>query len=98
MTMVERPMIARHLDISGHVQGVWYRNWTVDTARTLGLVGWVRNRANGNVEAWVEGTQEAFTRFLAFAHEGPPAARVAQITVQDVELQGFASFDKRPTG
>lgn len=98
MATVERPVIARHLNISGHVQGVWYRNWTVDTARTLGLAGWVRNRANGDVEAWVEGTQESFTRFLAFAHEGPPAARVAQILVQEVEPQGFTRFEKRPTG
>lgn len=98
MAPVERPVIARHLDISGRVQGVWYRNWTVDTAHTLGLAGWVRNRTNGNVEAWVEGTQDAVTRFIAFAHEGPPAASVAQILVQEVEPQGFTCFEKRPTG
>jgi acylphosphatase len=98
MPSVTTPVIARHLEISGHVQGVWYRNWTVDTARALGLVGWVRNRANGNVEAWAEGTEEAVNRFLTLAHEGPPAARVAQISVQEGEPQGFTRFEKRPTG
>ncbi|WP_336971466.1 acylphosphatase [Sphingobium aromaticiconvertens] len=90
-------VIARHLNISGHVQGVWYRNWTVDTARILSLVGWVRNRADGNVETWVEGSEEVVTRFITLAQEGPPAARVVQILAQEVEPQGFTGFEKRPT-
>lgn len=49
------PLVARHLMIHGRVQGVWYRAWAVETARQLGLAGWVRNRSNGCVEALVEG-------------------------------------------
>ncbi|WP_314714996.1 acylphosphatase, partial [Sphingobium yanoikuyae] len=45
------PPVARHLMILGRVQGVFYRNWTVDAARGLGLTGWVRNRMDGSVEA-----------------------------------------------
>ena len=39
------------LIIEGHVQGVWFRDWTVKTAKQLGLFGWVRNRREGCVEA-----------------------------------------------
>ena len=49
------PVVARHLTILGRVQGVFYRNWTVETARGLGLTGWVRNRMDGSVEALVQG-------------------------------------------
>lgn len=93
----DRPVVARHLKITGRVQGVWYRNWTVDTARSHGIAGWVRNRLDDSVEARVEGTPDAIADFLVLAHEGPPAAMVTEIAVQDVEPQGFTTFEKRPT-
>ena len=43
------------LSITGRVQGVWYRGWTVDQAKALGLAGWVRNFTDGSVEALVNG-------------------------------------------
>lgn len=91
------PVVARHLTIHGKVQGVWYRNWTVDTARGLGLNGWVRNRADGCVEALVEGAEEAVTRFITLADVGPPAARVARVDIQDVMVEGLSGFEKRAT-
>lgn len=92
------PVIARHLMIFGRVQGVFYRNWTMQTARELGLAGWVRNRLDGSVEAVVEGLGEAVERFIALAHQGPPAAQVARVEVIEVAMEGLASFEKRPTG
>ncbi len=92
------PVIARHLMIFGRVQGVFYRNWTVQNARELGLAGWVRNRLDGSVEAVVEGLGEAVERFIALAHKGPPAAQVARVEVIEVAMEGLASFEKRPTG
>lgn len=97
MVATAPPRTARHLKISGRVQGVWYRNWTVETARTLGLVGWVCNCMDGCVEAWVEGPEDTVADFLVLAHQGPPAARVSHISVEDGELQGFTTFEKRPT-
>lgn len=91
------PIIARHLMILGRVQGVFYRNWTKDMASGLGLVGWVRNRLDGSVEAWVEGTEDAVAQFIALAHQGPPAAKVARIDVSDQLPEGLSSFQKRPT-
>ncbi|WP_150291294.1 acylphosphatase [Sphingobium estronivorans] len=89
--------IARHLMILGRVQGVFYRNWAVDEASRLGLAGWVRNRMDGCVEVQVEGLEEAVAHFIALAHEGPPAARVARIDVSDAVVEGLTSFQKRPT-
>ena len=60
-------MIARHLMIHGRVQGVWYRAWTVETARGLGLTGWVRNRTDGSVEAVIEGEDASVAQFMALA-------------------------------
>lgn len=90
-------VIARHLSIVGRVQGVFYRNWTVETARQLGLAGWVRNRADGSVEAHVEGPEQDVEQFLANAHDGPPAARVTRIEVQPAAVEGFVLFQKRPS-
>ena len=61
--------------IEGRVQGVWYRGWTVETAQALGLHGWVRNLGDGSVEA--------VFAMLAHCHQGPPAARVSSVTVED---------------
>ena len=90
-------MTARHLRIHGRVQGVFYRNWTEQTARSLGLSGWVRNCMDGTVEAVVAGEAEDVRTFIALAHEGPAAARVARIEESEeaeVEYEGFAI---RPT-
>ncbi|MBA4091943.1 MAG: acylphosphatase [Sphingobium sp.] len=89
--------VARHLMIHGRVQGVWYRAWTVETARRLGLAGWVRNRADGCVEALVEGEAAVVARFIVLAHDGLPAAKVARIDVVEVGGEGLSGFEKRGT-
>ncbi|WHO37259.1 acylphosphatase [Sphingobium sp. AP49] len=91
------PPIARHLMIHGRVQGVFYRNWTVETARGLGLAGWVRNRMDGSVEALVQGDADAVDRFIALAQDGPPAAQVARIEATDAPVEALSSFEKKPT-
>lgn len=91
------PLVARRLMIHGRVQGVWYRAWTVETARGLGLVGWVRNRIDGCVEALVQGEADRIDRFIALAQDGPPAAQVARIDATDAPVEPFHAFDKRPT-
>lgn len=87
--------IAKRLTIRGRVQGVFYRDWTVRTATELGLVGWVRNRPDGTVEAHVEGAAEAVERFIVLAGDGPPAAEVARIDRRGAEVTGAARFERR---
>lgn len=68
--------------ITGRVQGVFYRAWTEKQARGLGLSGWVRNRPDGSVEAVFHGPEDAVNEMLRRCHEGPPAARVEQVTAE----------------
>ena len=86
---------ARQIIVHGRVQGVWYRNWTVEAARDLGLTGWVRNRGDGTVEIHAEGEPAAIERLLTLAHEGPSAADVTGIDTADAAAEQGTGFEKR---
>ena len=90
-------LITRRLAIHGRVQGVFYRGWTVDTARRLGLDGWVRNRRDGSVEILVRGPEQAIEKLVERCREGPSAARVERIDVAEAEEAVGAGFESRPT-
>ncbi|HYD30928.1 MAG TPA: acylphosphatase [Azospirillaceae bacterium] len=83
--------------ITGRVQGVWYRGWTIEQASRLGLSGWVRNRADGSVEAVFAGPAEAVDIMLAACREGPPAARVTEVEAAAADDPGETAFVQRPT-
>ena len=82
----------RHFLVTGSVQGVFYRAATQETARRLGLSGWVRNLADGNVELVAYGDAAKLKELEQWLWQGPPRARVAQVTVTAVERQSFADF------
>lgn len=73
-------MIAKRLLIQGRVQGVGYRVWMVDKARELGISGWVRNRADGAVEALISGDVAAVEELSRLCRRGPRLAEVSSIT------------------
>lgn len=77
--------MAKHLIISGVVQGVGYRVSFDAQARALQLSGWVRNRREGTVEALVAGDPAALETIVAWARRGPPGARVDQVMVNDTD-------------
>jgi acylphosphatase len=87
-----------HLRITGRVQGVGYRAWAIEAARRLGLRGWVRNRADGSVEALVIGADDPVATMIEACREGPFAARVAEIAVAEAADDGSDGFRPRPTG
>lgn len=89
-----RAVLAR---IQGRVQGVWYRGWTVERATGLGLSGWVRNRADGSVEALFAGPAPAVAAMLEACREGPPAAVVRDVRTEPAEDPGPGGFHQRPT-
>ena len=88
-------MTASHLIVHGRVQGVFFRDWTVDTARPLGVTGWVRNLPDGTVEAHVEGEAEALGRMVAAMRQGPPRARVDRIDERAAEAEALRGFERR---
>ena len=90
-------MIARRLTVHGRVQGVFYRGWTVETARALGLNGWVRNLRTGEVEILACGEPDAVKTLIDRCRSGPPAASVTHIDVEEAEPERHASFEQRPT-
>ncbi|WP_445229857.1 acylphosphatase [Duganella rhizosphaerae] len=73
----------RRLMIEGRVQGVGYRASFAEQARALGLSGWVRNRRDGSVEAAVDGHPQAIEAISTWARRGPPAARVANVVIEE---------------
>jgi len=75
--------VARRFTISGRVQGVGFRQFAADAAQREGLSGWVRNRADGSVEALADGEVEAVTRMERALRTGPRGARVDEVLVVD---------------
>ena len=72
-------MTAKRVVITGRVQGVGYRHWMTTEARRLGVSGWVRNRADGSVEAVVDGPTDAVEELLRACRRGPAHAEVRSI-------------------
>jgi len=86
------------LIISGRVQGVGYRDWTITTALRLGLTGWVRNRMDGSVEALVVGDDQAVGQMIDACRRGPAIARVDNVDIEPVDLDVLPEgFRQLPT-
>lgn len=96
MTGADAGIKAVRVRVSGRVQGVWYRGWTVERATLYGLSGWVRNRSDGSVEALFAGHAVAVDAMVGECRRGPPAARVVELTVTADSFAG-SGFQQRPT-
>lgn len=72
--------------VNGRVQGVAFRASTVDEAREHGLTGWVHNLADGSVELEAQGDDVRVQALLAWCEQGPPAARVTKVTIEEREV------------
>ena len=87
--------IRAHVFVSGRVQGVFFRATTRDTAREHGVDGWVKNLADGRVEAVFEGPEDAVEAMVEFCHEGSSQARVEDVEVEYSEPEGIDGFEIR---
>jgi acylphosphatase len=81
--------------VTGRVQGVSFRWYTQEQARSLGVAGWVRNEPDGSVLVHAEGEAEAVDALVAWCHDGPALARVAEVAVREAAPSGARGFDVR---
>ncbi len=87
--------VARHVTVTGRVQGVFFRAWMRDQAKALGVTGWVRNCPDGSVEAHLEGEEDAVRWLVDLMYDGPGGARVDRVAVEDAKIEGLTGFEVR---
>lgn len=85
--------LAKHFIISGRVQGVYYRASTCKKAKELGLSGWVRNLADGRVEALAYGAGPELDSFEHWLWQGPERANVTQVEVEAAAPDGLSNAE-----
>jgi acylphosphatase len=90
-------MLTRQIRVRGRVQGVGFRYSLRDEAQRLRLAGWVRNRADGSVEALLQGEAADVDVLIAWARRGPRGARVDDLAVEAVEAPVLQNFEIRPS-
>lgn len=87
-------MAARRFIVRGRVQGVGFRYFAVQAAQRAGVVGTVRNLADGSVEAIAEGTETALDKFHIDLRRGPAFSRVTSVDEQEMTPAGrYTGFD-----
>ncbi len=89
--------LTKYLIIHGRVQGVGFRAWTCSNARKHGINGWVRNRADGTVEAVMSGEAAQIEEMIKLCHKGPMAAHVTKVDVEESNEDVPAGFSQRDT-
>ena len=82
----------RRVTVSGHVQGVFFRDTVRNAAEREHLAGWVRNRPDGTVEAAFEGAPDAVERLIDLCRQGPPGAQVEKVDVREEPDEGAGEF------
>ena len=87
--------VARRVRVSGEVQGVFFRVWTQDQARSLGVTGWVRNATDGSVKAHVEGEEAAIEQLIERMREGPTGAHVDDVDATATAVECLERFEVR---
>ena len=80
--------ISARVVVHGWVQGVYFRAYTRDQARLLGLAGWVMNRRDGTVEAFLKGKKSQVQQMVAWCRQGPPTAQVDRVEVHYGDFLG----------
>jgi acylphosphatase len=87
--------VRQRIVVTGHVQGVFFRESTRREARARGVAGWVCNRADGAVEAVFEGAAEDVQALVAFSSRGPRGAEVANVEATSEPAEGLTGFEVR---
>ena len=84
--------VARHVRLTGRVQGVFFRAWAQGHARELGVSGWIRNCPDGSLEAHLGGEETAVARMVERMRHGPSNARIDDFAIEDAEAEELGRF------
>lgn len=85
--------VSAHVFVTGKVQGVYYRQKTMETAQSHGVTGWVRNLPDGRVEAVLEGDESGVKSVIEWCKIGPPKAQVENVDTKFESYSGkFSEF------
>jgi acylphosphatase len=87
--------VARHIRVTGRVQGVFYRAWAQSQARELGVSGWIRNCPDGSVEAHLGGEEDCVDRMIQRMRQGPSNAQVDDVEVEEAAPENPGRFELR---
>ena len=82
-----------HLEITGKVQGVFFRATAKDIAKLHKITGWIKNTKDDKVEAVITGKDEDVEAFISWSRRGPQKARVQHVKVTEIDLKDFDSFE-----
>lgn len=93
--MTPAAVVRRRVEVTGRVQGVFFREGTRRRAARHGVSGWVRNRPDGSVEAVFEGTPDAVSSMVEWVRTGPRHATVTAVAVHDEPAEGLHGFQVR---
>ena len=91
-------LVGRHVRVTGHVQGVFYRAWAQGEARELGISGWIRNGSDGAVEAHLAGEEDDVARMIERMRRGPSmrGSRMLQLRISHRRAPGGSSCGASP--
>ena len=85
-------LLTIHMQISGKVQGVFFRANACKVAEKYGLKGWIKNTNEGDVETVVVGEEDSVKKFIDWCKIGPPKARVMNVLVNNLPPAIFNEF------
>jgi len=91
--MQEREKIAFRIVVTGNVQGVGFRAFTVSLARKLGVGGIVMNEDDGSVSILAEGDRTRIDRFVEGIKEGNGWSRTDRVSLTEIRPRGFTDFE-----
>jgi acylphosphatase len=85
-------MVHYNITISGNVQGVFFRKYTVAAAIKLGIKGFVQNQPNGDVYCEAEGEADLVKQFMDWCHKGSPLSKVTGVVATKGTFKNYESF------
>ena len=89
------PLQTVSITISGRVQGVFFRKYTIDAAIKSGVTGFVMNTLKGDVYIEATGTESAIAELVKWCHAGSPWSKVEKVSIHQIPFQHYEGFNIR---